>query len=168
VEHANIFRRTRAIPKSFAHRDVEREGQRDRRVVRAKHRGRLCWRLEKRQTCICTGKLNIHAVQIRPHGDSFYRLLLLWPTCRSASASVATLNIRRYKRKSCTVSRHAAFVSLRKRLPNAYQALLYPLIFAKIPSPYAENYLARSTMHLLVHELFLSTLSSSESSSKQK
>lgn len=69
VEHANIFRRTRAIPKSFAQRAV---GE-----VLAAEREVGCWRMEKRRTCICTGKLNIHVVQIRPPSDSFYRLLLL-------------------------------------------------------------------------------------------
>lgn len=75
VEHANIFRRTRAQSLKVLRIGLSGElaatetGGRGRRVG--------CWRMEKRRTCICTGKLNIHAVQIRPPSDSFYRLLSL-------------------------------------------------------------------------------------------
>lgn len=47
-----------------------------------------CRKMEKRRTCICTGKLNIHTVQIRPSSDSFYRLLLLQSTSRFSQVSV--------------------------------------------------------------------------------
>lgn len=81
---ANFWRRIKTREK-WSMQIYSGERAQSLKVLRIEPSGRLvvaerevgCWRMEKRQTCICTGKLNIHVVQIRPPSDSFYRLLLL-------------------------------------------------------------------------------------------